>query len=179
MVRIWSQPTPMWRSASRRHSAASGGGAPSRRSSTTKSLPAPCILLKRRPARAAPACTASGVAITVVAGGRDRILLQVVAFAVDVRVVHGVRVAVVLALDGGVLEVVGVTGLVRIVVVVRVHRPFVVFGGGRREQRTLVAARGQGQRGAQQGEGQQGADVHARSLARRRFGPHPQPRADR
>ena len=55
MVRIWSQPTPVWRSASARHSAASGAGWPPRRSSTTKSLPAPCILLKRS-ARLPAAC---------------------------------------------------------------------------------------------------------------------------
>src|SRR5690606_17732005 len=57
-VRIWSQPTPVWRSASARHSAAEGGGSPPRRSSTTKSLPAPCILVKRRPR--------SGIAIALV-----------------------------------------------------------------------------------------------------------------
>src|SRR5690606_24936622 len=55
MVRIWSQPTPLWRSPSARLSAASGGGVPSRRSRTTKSLPAPCILLKRSGGRGAVA----------------------------------------------------------------------------------------------------------------------------
>src|SRR6218665_3641759 len=47
MVRIWSQPTPRWRSASSAACSAFGGALPSRRSNTTKSLPAPCILLKR------------------------------------------------------------------------------------------------------------------------------------
>src|SRR5690606_24097664 len=46
-VRIWSQPTPKWRSAMRAQVAGSGGALPSRRSSTTKSLPAPCILVNR------------------------------------------------------------------------------------------------------------------------------------
>ena len=59
MVRTWSQPTPAWRSASDRHSAPGSSARrrasarSRRRSSTTKSLPAPCILLKRRPAGAA------------------------------------------------------------------------------------------------------------------------------
>src|SRR5690606_24159905 len=66
MVRIWSQPTPVWRSAMARHSTADGGVASDRRSSTTKSLPAPCILLNRRPA--AGSTIAVGV-VPVIGGG--------------------------------------------------------------------------------------------------------------
>src|SRR5690606_33541355 len=120
MVRIWSQPTPRWRSASRRHSTASGAGAPSRRSSTTKSLPAPCILLKRRPAGTAAALTGSNVAITVIAG-------------------VGVAGIVVV----GVLGVgVGIFGIVHLLL-----RPFLVLRRGRRQQRALVAAGGQHEHG--------------------------------
>src|SRR5690606_3525332 len=68
MVRIWSQPTPLWRSPSARPSAASGGGVPSRRSCTTKSLPAPCILLKRNGGRG-PAGIAQPPSSSPVAGG--------------------------------------------------------------------------------------------------------------
>ncbi len=72
MVRIWSQPTPMWRSPSRAANAASGGGVPSRRSSTTKSLPAPCILLKRNAVIAQPwlpSPLAGGICGAASAGG--------------------------------------------------------------------------------------------------------------
>src|SRR5690606_25003597 len=163
IVRIWSQPTPRWRSAISRQRAGSGGGAPLRRSSTTKSLPAPCILLKRRPAGAAAASTASGAAT---AGVVDRGL---VALAIDVRpgIVDGIghrRGRVLARRDRRRGRAVGGPLL---------GRP----GRGRRQQRPLVAAGREEQRGRQDGGGQQGADVHGRSLARRRFRPHPQPRA--
>jgi hypothetical protein len=46
-VRIWSAPTPKWRSARKRYCAAVRPSVPRVSSSTTKSLPAPCILVKR------------------------------------------------------------------------------------------------------------------------------------
>ncbi len=46
-LRIWSAPTPKWRSARKRYWAADSPRHPRVSSSTTKSLPAPCILVKR------------------------------------------------------------------------------------------------------------------------------------
>src|SRR3989475_3726006 len=46
-VRIWSAPTPNWRWARKRYWAALRPSGPAVSSRTTKSLPAPCILVKR------------------------------------------------------------------------------------------------------------------------------------
>src|SRR5690606_23444806 len=77
MVRIWSQPTPVRRSASARHSAGDGGGPPSRRSSTTKSLPAPCILLNRMPGARCPGPALIG-SLVVDRLGRRRVRVVVI-----------------------------------------------------------------------------------------------------
>src|SRR5688572_32248126 len=74
MVRIWSQPTPMWRSPSARHRSASSVVVLSRRSITTKSLPAPCILLNRNaraPRDADATDDEAASAIPVAIGGRS------------------------------------------------------------------------------------------------------------
>src|SRR5690606_27664105 len=73
MVRIWSQPTPVRRSARARQRSGAGGAAPSRRSITTKSLPAPCILVKRSGDRV---ITCRGVRGAVTATGSSGVVVR-------------------------------------------------------------------------------------------------------
>src|SRR5690606_27328853 len=131
MVRIWSQPTPVRRSASALHSPGAGAGAPSRRSSTTKSLPAPCILLKRSGCvgmaggNGCGAVAATGSAVAGVRGRRRVGLLRVLGRFID-GVVGGGRLLRFLL-----VEILRVLDLFDIL---RVDGP---------HQRTLVAAGGQ------------------------------------
>src|SRR5690606_10397973 len=158
MVRIWSQPTPACRSASARHNAGAGGGVPSRRSSTTKSLPAPCILVKRSGGRdmaswsGRVAGTATGSTVVVARGRR-----------IDGRVAgrQGLGIGRVTILRRpGIVDGLGLPGLLDLfdVLVIRRRRIY---------QRALVAAGGQDQ-GEQQRHRREehGGSAHGGSVAR-------------
>src|SRR3954447_18100380 len=84
MSNTWSQPTPKWRSAISRTSAESSAMLWLMASMTTKSLPAPCILVKRRRIRS------SGQAVAQQA--RSNVLLRADRFGHHV-VVHEETVA--------------------------------------------------------------------------------------
>src|SRR5690554_4702367 len=148
-----------------RHSCGESDELPSRRSSTTKSLPAPCILVNR--IAGAPGCGAAALIASFVTGGNGKGKFGIFIGRRRNRLVlagagrHGQRQA------GGLLRgrfVFDHLFIDRVPAILVVDQPSVI-GRRRHEQVGLVAAGGKGEGGQEDEGGGQAGEVHAGSVA--------------